>query len=220
MVCNISGHGVYGQLKHESGTHRVQRVPATESQGRIHTSTVTVALLPQATEVDVDIHDKDLRIDTFRAGGAGGQHVNTTDSAVRITHIPTGVTVSVQDERSQHKVSMHGNRSMRLGSGGQANPICRLQNKAKALSILRARIYEAERARAAVERAQARSQQIGTGDRSERIRTYNFAQDRVTDHRINKTYFGLSDVMAGEALDGFITELHTHYELEALADLG
>jgi peptide chain release factor 1 len=195
VVCNIAGDGVYGQLKHESGTHRVQRVPATESQGRIHTSTVTVALLPQASEVDVALHEKDLRIDTFRAGGAGGQHVNTTDSAVRITHIPTGVVVSVQDERSQHK------------------------NKAKAMGILRARIYEAERARVAAERARARKTQIGTGDRSERIRTYNYAQDRVTDHRINKTHFGLGDVLAGPALDDFIGELHAHYELEALNDL-
>lgn len=195
VVANITGVGVYGQLKHESGTHRVQRVPATESQGRIHTSTVTVALLPQASEVDVDVHEKDLRIDTFRSGGAGGQHVNTTDSAVRITHLPTGVVVSVQDERSQHK------------------------NKAKAMQILRSRIYEAERAKAQQLRATERSKQIGTGDRSERIRTYNYAQDRVTDHRINKTYFGLNDVMAGEALQEFIQELHTHYELQALAEL-
>ena len=173
-VAEIGGRGVFAKLKFESGVHRVQRVPATETQGRIHTSTVTVAVLPEAEEVDVQINDSDLRIDTYRASGAGGQHINKTDSAVRITHIPTGTVVAMQEERSQHK------------------------NRAKAMKILRARIYEAERAKLANVRAADRKGQVGTGDRSERIRTYNFPQGRVTDHRIGLTLHKIDRVMLGE----------------------
>lgn len=164
----ISGKGVFARMKFESGVHRVQRVPETESSGRIHTSAATVAVLPEAEEVDVKLEDKDIRIDVFRASGAGGQHVNTTDSAVRITHLPTGIVVSQQDEKSQHK------------------------NKAKALKILRARIYEQERMQIAQERSELRKGQVGSGDRSERIRTYNYPQSRITDHRINMTLYNLS----------------------------
>ncbi|MCF3946491.1 peptide chain release factor 1 [Acidiphilium sp. AL] len=173
-IAEINGRSVFARLKYESGVHRVQRVPATEAQGRIHTSTITVAVLPEAEEVDVDIADSDLRIDVYRASGAGGQHVNKTESAVRITHIPTGIVVAMQEERSQHK------------------------NRAKAMKILRARLYEQSRARNAADRAADRKSQVGTGDRSERIRTYNFPQGRVTDHRINLTLYKLDRVMQGE----------------------
>ncbi len=165
---------MFARLKYESGVHRVQRVPATETQGRIHTSTVTVAVLPEAEEVDVQISEGDLRIDTYRASGAGGQHVNKTDSAVRITHLPTGIVVAMQEEKSQHK------------------------NRAKAMKVLRARIYEQQRARADATRAADRRSQVGTGDRSERIRTYNFPQGRVTDHRIGLTLHKIERVMLGE----------------------
>jgi peptide chain release factor 1 len=173
-TAEIGGQGVFARLKFESGVHRVQRVPATETQGRIHTSTVTVAVLPQAEEVDVQINDADLRIDTYRASGAGGQHVNKTDSAVRITHLPSGVVVAMQEEKSQHK------------------------NRAKAMKVLRARLFEAERSRLAGARAADRKSQVGTGDRSERIRTYNFPQGRVTDHRIGLTLHKIDRVMLGE----------------------
>ncbi|MBI1243641.1 MAG: peptide chain release factor 1 [Alphaproteobacteria bacterium] len=181
-TANISGAGVFARLKFESGVHRVQRVPATEASGRIHTSTATVAVLPEAEEVDVQIDDKDLRIDIFRSSGPGGQSVNTTDSAVRITHLPSGIVVSQQDEKSQHK------------------------NKAKAMKILRARLYEAERARTEAARAAERKGQVGTGDRSERIRTYNFPQGRVTDHRINLTVYEIDRVIEGD-LDKFVDAL-------------
>jgi peptide chain release factor 1 len=174
IVFSISGNNVYENLRYESGVHRVQRVPATESSGRIHTSAVTVAVLPEADETEIDIKQEDLRIDVMRAGGPGGQCVNTTDSAVRITHLPTGVTVHCQDEKSQ------------------------IKNKAKAMRILRARIYEAEAAKAAAERAEARKTQVGSGDRSERIRPYNFPDNRVTDHRIGLTLYKLDRIMEGD----------------------
>ena len=174
IVFTVSGKNVYENLRYESGVHRVQRVPATESGGRIHTSAVTVAVLPEAEETDVEIVESELRIDTFRAQGAGGQHVNTTDSAVRITHLPTGLVVSCQDEKSQHK------------------------NKAKALKVLRARLFEAEEMRKQAERSQARKSQIGSGDLSERIRTYNFPQNRLTDHRINLTLYKLDSIIEGD----------------------
>ena len=176
-ICNISGRNVFSKMKFESGVHRVQRVPATENSGRVHTSAATVAVLPEAEDIDVKIEEKDLRIDVFRSSGPGGQSVNTTDSAVRITHLPTGIVVSQQDEKSQHK------------------------NKAKAMKILRARIYEAEREKKNIERAQDRKSKIGTGDRSERIRTYNFPQGRVTDHRINFTLHKLKEFLSGEVFD-------------------
>ncbi|MBM3551085.1 MAG: peptide chain release factor 1 [Alphaproteobacteria bacterium] len=185
IVAEIIGRGVYGRLKFESGVHRVQRVPETETQGRIHTSAATVAVLPQAEDVDVAIDDKDLQIDTMRAQGAGGQHVNKTESAIRITHIPSGIVVMMQEERSQHR------------------------NKAKAMSVLRSRLYDAERQRLDKERSDDRKQQVGSGDRSERIRTYNFPQGRVTDHRINLTLYKLDRVMEGEfdeIIDGLITD--------------
>jgi peptide chain release factor 1 len=194
-VAEVNGRGVFARLKFESGVHRVQRVPKTETQGRIHTSTVTVAVLPEAEEVDIDIQDKDLRIDVFRSSGPGGQSVNTTDSAVRITHIPTGTVVSQQDEKSQHK------------------------NKAKAMRILRARLYEAERSKLHEERAATRKGQVGTGDRSERIRTYNFPQGRVTDHRINLTLYKIDKVMTGEALDEMVDALISQDQAERLAEL-
>lgn len=178
-TAEIEGEGVFARLKFESGVHRVQRVPATESQGRIHTSTITVAVLPEAEEVDVAVHDGDLRIDTYRASGAGGQHVNKTDSAVRITHLPSGIVVAMQEEKSQHK------------------------NRAKAMKVLRARLFEAERQRLASARAADRRGQVGTGDRSERIRTYNFPQGRVTDHRIGLTLHKVERVMLGEFDDIF-----------------
>ena len=190
----ISGKNVFSRLKFESGVHRVQRVPVTESCGRIHTSTATVAILPEAEEIDVQILDKDLRIDIFRASGAGGQHVNTTDSAVRITHIPTGIVVQQQDERSQHK------------------------NKAKALKILRSRIYEMERQAQESARVADRKTQVGTGDRSERIRTYNFPQGRVTDHRINLTLYKIESVVFEGKLDELIDSLITDYEAKRLAE--
>ncbi len=191
----ISGRGVFARLKYESGVHRVQRVPETESGGRIHTSAATVAVLPEAEEVDVQIEDKDLRIDTYRAQGAGGQHVNTTDSAVRITHLPTGIVVQQQDEKSQHK------------------------NRAKALKILRARIYDAEREAQANARAEDRKNQVGSGDRSERIRTYNFPQGRVSDHRINLTLHKLDKVLEGEALDEIVDALTSEDQARKLAEV-
>jgi peptide chain release factor 1 len=194
-IAEISGRDVFARLKFETGVHRVQRVPKTEASGRIHTSAATVAVLPEAEEVDITIEDKDLRIDVFRSSGPGGQSVNTTDSAVRITHIPTGIVVSCQDEKSQHK------------------------NKAKGMKILRARVYERERARKHQERAAQRRSQIGTGDRSERIRTYNFPQGRVTDHRINLTLHQLDKVLAGEALDELIDALVSEDQASRMADL-
>lgn len=191
----ISGKGVFARLKYESGVHRVQRVPETESGGRIHTSAATVAVLPEAEELDVEINDTDLRIDTYRAQGAGGQHVNTTDSAVRITHIPTGIVVQQQDEKSQHK------------------------NRAKALKILRARIYDAEREAQANARAEDRRNQVGSGDRSERIRTYNFPQGRVSDHRINLTLHKLDRVLEGEALDEIVDALTAEDQARKLAEV-
>ena len=196
VIASVAGDQVFARLKFESGVHRVQRVPETESGGRIHTSAATVAVLPQAEDVDVQINDADLRIDTFRASGAGGQHVNTTDSAVRITHMPTGIVVAVQDERSQHK------------------------NKAKALQLLRARIFDEERARLASERTEARRLQVGSGDRSERIRTYNFPQGRVTDHRIGLTLYKLPEVIGGEALDDVIEPLALDNQATLLAAEG
>ncbi|WP_420334381.1 peptide chain release factor 1 [Roseibium sp.] len=193
IIASVSGENVFARLKFESGVHRVQRVPATESGGRIHTSAATVAVLPQAEDVDIDVQDSDLRIDTFRASGAGGQHVNTTDSAVRITHIPTGIVVAVQDERSQHK------------------------NKARAMQLLRARIYDEERERAASERTEARRLQVGSGDRSERIRTYNFPQGRVTDHRIGLTLYKLEQIVAGEGLGEVIEALIVDHQANLLA---
>ncbi|MBL0385415.1 peptide chain release factor 1 [Tumebacillus sp. ITR2] len=191
MVFSINGKGAYSKLKWESGAHRVQRVPATESGGRIHTSTATVAVLPEAEEVEVEIHDKDLRIDTFCSSGPGGQSVNTTQSAVRITHVPTGTVVSCQDEKSQ------------------------IKNKDKAMKVLRARIFEMEMQRQQAESAAARKSQVGTGDRSERIRTYNFPQSRVTDHRIGLTLHKLDYVLAGD-LDEIINTLHMYERTEAL----
>ena len=191
----ITGKGAFAKLKYESGVHRVQRVPETESGGRIHTSAATVAVLPEAEEVDVNLQDKDLRIDTYRAQGAGGQHVNTTDSAVRITHLPTGVVVQQQDEKSQHK------------------------NRAKALKILRARIYDAEREAQASARAEDRRNQVGSGDRSERIRTYNFPQGRVSDHRINLTVHKLDRVLEGDALDELVDALTAEDEAQKLGEV-
>ena len=194
-IASISGRDVFARLKFETGVHRVQRVPATEASGRIHTSAATVAVLPEAEEVDIAIEDKDLRIDVFRSSGPGGQSVNTTDSAVRITHIPSGIVVSCQDEKSQHK------------------------NKAKGMKILRARVYDAERAKLDAARAAQRRGQIGTGDRSERIRTYNFPQGRVTDHRVNVTLYKIDKVLAGEALDEIIDALINEDQATKLADL-
>ncbi|MGC6497814.1 MAG: peptide chain release factor 1 [Candidatus Puniceispirillaceae bacterium] len=195
-TATIAGSDVFARLKFESGVHRVQRVPETEAGGRIHTSAATVAVLPEAEDVDIDIQESDLRIDVFRASGPGGQSVNTTDSAVRITHIPTGIVVSQQDEKSQHK------------------------NRAKAMKILRARLYDAERARVQAERAASRKGQVGSGDRSERIRTYNFPQGRVTDHRINLTLYKLEKVVAGEALDEVIEALVAEDQAQRLAEGG
>ncbi|WP_408873251.1 peptide chain release factor 1 [Gluconobacter roseus] len=194
-MATISGRSVFARLKYESGVHRVQRVPATESQGRIHTSTVTVAVLPEAEEVDVTVNDDDLRIDVYRASGAGGQHVNKTESAVRITHMPSGIVVAMQEEKSQHK------------------------NKAKAMKILRARLYERERAQLHATRAADRKSQVGTGDRSERIRTYNFPQGRVTDHRINLTLYKIDRIMGGE-FDEIIDALTREEQTELLAAEG
>ncbi|HNB28640.1 MAG TPA: peptide chain release factor 1, partial [Alphaproteobacteria bacterium] len=194
-TATITGRNVFARLKFESGVHRVQRVPETEASGRIHTSAATVAVMPEAEEVDIQINEKDLRIDVFRSSGPGGQSVNTTDSAVRITHIPTGVVVQQQDEKSQHK------------------------NKAKAMKILRARLYDAERAKRDAERAASRKSQVGSGDRSERIRTYNFPQGRCTDHRINLTIYQLDKVMEGSALDEVIDALIAHDQAERLAEV-
>jgi len=193
IVAAIKGAGAFARLKFESGVHRVQRVPETEAQGRIHTSAATVAVLPEAEDVDIQIDEKDLRIDVFRASGPGGQSVNTTDSAVRITHLPTGIVVSQQDEKSQHK------------------------NKAKAMKVLRARLYEMERRKQMEERSEQRRGQIGSGDRSERIRTYNFPQGRVTDHRINLTLYKLPQIMEGEGLDELIEALITEDQAARLA---
>ena len=193
VTANVQGEGVFAKLKFESGVHRVQRVPETEAQGRVHTSAATVAVLPEAEEVDIDIPAADIRIDTMRSSGAGGQHVNTTDSAVRITHIPTGIIVT-SSEKSQH------------------------QNRAIAMQVLRARLYEMERERQANERAAARKSQVGSGDRSERIRTYNFPQGRMTDHRINLTLYSLGQLMQGD-LDPVITALVAHDQAEKLAEM-
>jgi peptide chain release factor 1 len=192
-IASITGRGVFERLKFESGVHRVQRVPETENSGRVHTSAATVAVLPEAEEVDIKIDDKDLRIDVFRSSGPGGQSVNTTDSAVRITHLPTGLVVSQQDEKSQHK------------------------NKAKGMKVLRARLYERERQQKAAARAASRKSQVGSGDRSERIRTYNFPQGRVSDHRINLTLYKIDKVMAGEALDEIVDPLIAEDQAERLA---
>ncbi|MGB0748036.1 MAG: peptide chain release factor 1 [Magnetospiraceae bacterium] len=192
-VATVGGRGVFARLKFETGVHRVQRVPETESGGRIHTSAATVAVLPEAEEVDITVDEKDLRIDTYRSQGAGGQHVNTTDSAVRLTHIPTGVVVACQDEKSQHK------------------------NKAKAMKILRAKLYEQQRETLAAERAAERKSQVGSGDRSERIRTYNFPQGRVTDHRINLTLYKIDKVMEGD-LDEVIDALVADDQAARLAE--
>ena len=191
-IAEITGRNVFARLKYESGVHRVQRVPATESQGRIHTSTVTVAVLPEAEEVDVEVNEGDLRIDVYRASGAGGQHVNKTESAVRITHLPSGIVVAMQEERSQHK------------------------NRAKAMKILRARLYEQQRASLHATRSADRKSQVGTGDRSERIRTYNFPQGRVSDHRINLTLYKLDRVVQGD-LDEFIDALTAEDQAARLA---
>src|SRR5208282_2995848 len=193
-TAEITGRGVFAKLKFEAGVHRVQRVPKTETQGRIHTSAATVAVLPEAEEVDIHIEDKDLRIDVFRSSGPGGQSVNTTDSAVRIVHLPTGLIVQQQDEKSQHK------------------------NKAKAMKVLRARLYERERQEKEAARSATRKSQIGTGDRSERIRTYNFPQGRVSDHRINLTLYKIEKVMDGEALDEFIDALLSEDRAAKLAE--
>ena len=195
VIALIKGNNIYSTLKYESGVHRVQRVPDTETQGRVHTSAATVAVLPEVEEVDLKIDETDLRIDVFRAGGPGGQSVNTTDSAVRITHIPSGISVSQQDEKSQHK------------------------NKAKGMKILRARLYELERSRIDQERSQDRKSKIGTGDRSERIRTYNFPQGRVTDHRINLTLHKLKEFLEGEIFDEIIESLSLKAQEESLSKL-
>lgn len=193
IIASIDGAGVYARLKFESGVHRVQRVPVTESSGRIHTSAATVAVLPEAEEVDIAINESDLRVDTFRSSGAGGQHVNTTDSAIRITHIPTGIAVACQEERSQHK------------------------NRAKAMKLLRSRLFEIERDKADSARAADRRGQVGSGDRSERIRTYNFPQGRVTDHRINLTLYKLPQVMEGD-FDDVVDALITDHQAKLLAE--
>jgi peptide chain release factor 1 len=195
VIAEVSGHGVYARLKFESGVHRVQRVPATETQGRIHTSAATVAMLPLAEDVDVEIDDKDLKIETMRAGGAGGQHVNKTESAVRITHLPTGTVVFAQDQRSQH------------------------QNRAKAMQVLKSRLYDLERQRLDAARAADRKAKVGSGDRSERIRTYNFPQGRLTDHRINLTLYSLDKIVAGD-LDPVIEPLITEHQAALLAEEG
>jgi len=196
IVAEIRGAGAFAKLKFESGVHRVQRVPDTEASGRIHTSAATVAVLPEAQDVDLDIKDTDLRIETMRSQGAGGQHVNKTESAVRITHIPSGIVVAVQDDRSQHR------------------------NRAKAMALLRAKLYDSERQRLDAARSAERKGQVGSGDRSERIRTYNFPQGRVTDHRINLTLYKLPQVIAGEALDELIDALITEHQAALLAAEG
>jgi len=195
-AATITGRNVFARLKFESGVHRVQRVPDTEGSGRIHTSAATVAVLPEAAEVDVNIADEDLKIDTLRSGGAGGQHVNKTESAVRMTHLPTGIVVMMQEDRSQHR------------------------NRAKAMAILRARLYDHERQRQDAARAAERRGQVGSGDRSERIRTYNFPQGRVSDHRIDLTLYKLPQVIEGEALGEIIEALMTEHQAELLAAEG
>lgn len=196
IIFLVKGQGVYSRLKYEGGTHRVQRVPETESQGRIHTSAITVAIMPEVDDVEVNINPNDLKIDVFRSGGHGGQSVNTTDSAVRITHIPTGITVSMQDEKSQHK------------------------NREKALKILKARLYEKELEEQLEKSSLARKEQVGTGDRSGRIRTYNYPQNRLTDHRINLTLYKLEEIMLNGSLDEVIDPLITHYQAEAIKGAG
>ena len=193
IIAEVNGRGVFAKLKFESGVHRVQRVPATEAQGRVHTSAATVAVMPMAEDVDIDLNEADLKIDTMRAQGAGGQHVNKTESAIRITHLPTNTVVFVQDERSQHK------------------------NKARALMLMKSRLYDAQRQKLDAERAANRKSQVGSGDRSERIRTYNFPQGRVTDHRINLTLYKLDKVITGEALDEIIDALITEHQAEQMA---
>src|SRR5437868_6288463 len=193
IVAEVKGRGAFSRLKFESGVHRVQRVPDTEGSGRIHTSTATVAVLPEAEDVDVALKETDLKIDTMRAGGAGGQHVNKTESAIRITHMPTGIVVMMQEDRSQHR------------------------NRAKAMNLLRAKLYDAERQRLDAERAAERRGQVGSGDRSERIRTYNFPQGRVSDHRINLTLYKLPQIIEGEALGEIIDALVTEHQAELLA---
>lgn len=195
IIAEINGVNVFSKLKFESGAHRVQRVPKTESQGRVHTSAATVAVLPEAEDVDISIDEKDLRVDTYRSQGAGGQHVNTTDSAVRITHLPTGIVVEMQEERSQHK------------------------NRDKAMKVLRTRIYDAQRQKLAEERAADRKSQVGSGDRSERIRTYNYPQGRVTDHRINLTLYKIEEITCGEALDEVIDNLIAEDQAMKLAEM-
>jgi peptide chain release factor 1 len=194
VIASITGAGVFAKMKFESGVHRVQRVPATEAQGRIHTSAATVAVMPEAEDIDIDIRPEDIRLDTMRASGAGGQHVNKTDSAVRITHLPTGLIV-VSAEKSQH------------------------QNRRLAMQVLKARLYDMQREKAAAERSEARKSQVGSGDRSQRIRTYNFPQGRVTDHRINLTLYNLDDVLTGNALDGLIDALITDHQAGMLAEM-
>ncbi len=194
VIAEVAGRGAYARLKYESGAPRVQRVPATEAQGRIHTSAATVAVMPEAREVDFDIDEADLKIDTMRSSGAGGQHVNKTESAIRITHLPTGVVVAMQEERSQHR------------------------NRAKAMALLRARILDAKRSQADAERAEQRRAQVGSGDRSQRIRTYNFPQGRLTDHRINLTLYTLDRIMEGEGLDAVIDALAAERQAELLAE--
>lgn len=196
VILLVKGQGVYSRLKYEGGTHRVQRVPETESQGRVHTSAITVAIMPEVDDVEVDIAANDLKIDVFRSSGNGGQSVNTTDSAVRITHIPTGIVVSMQDEKSQHK------------------------NKDKALKILKARIYEKEMEAKLQESSAARKEQVGTGDRSGRIRTYNYPQNRMSDHRINLTLYRLEEIMLSGSLDEVIDPLITHHQAEAIKAAG
>ena len=196
IIVRVVGQGAYSRFKFESGTHRVQRVPETESQGRIHTSACTVAILPEAENVEeIDISPADLRIDTFRASGAGGQHVNKTDSAIRITHLPSGIVIECQDERSQHK------------------------NRARAMSFLKARLLEQEQNRLKSEEAQSRRLQVGSGDRSQRIRTYNFPQGRITDHRINLTLYKLDELLSGN-LDMVVDPLQQEYQEDLLAELG
>jgi peptide chain release factor 1 len=194
IIASITGEGVFGRMKFESGVHRVQRVPQTEAQGRIHTSAATVAVLPEPEDIDIEVNDADIRIDTYRSSGAGGQHVNKTDSAVRITHLPTGIVVT-SSEKSQH------------------------QNRARAMKVLKAKLYERQRDAAATERSESRKAQVGSGDRSERIRTYNFPQGRVTDHRINLTLYNLPKVLEGEALDDVIDPLIAEDQAARLASL-
>jgi peptide chain release factor 1 len=196
IVAEIRGRGAFSKLKFESGVHRVQRVPDTEAQGRIHTSTATVAVLPEAQEVDIAINEADLKVDTLRAGGAGGQHVNKTESAIRLTHLPTGIVVMMQEDRSQHR------------------------NRAKAMAVLRARLYDFQRQKQDAQRAAQRRGQVGSGDRSERIRTYNFPQGRVSDHRINLTLYKLPQIIEGEALGEIIDALVTEHQAELLATEG